>query len=308
MILIIGSCGNYNYLNQVRIVSSIEQFRYNYDYTSSLSKACERAFELGQSSFYVCNVQSNTDYFEIIDQIKGLDIDYIVTLDLHFDKKLLLKDGRRLPIYLILSETLPKQHFIITDYHARDFTDMSHFLKQYNVFRYKLGQMATYPENITLVANNLSDSDYANVDIACAISQAQIAQYPTLLLGDSFYDLESEDFLSPVVYFKNGLSQNLFNLSNGLESNLIIQHMLKVLRKEMDELLEYLIGTRFKKNTLFTVRYKVEDHLELRKNQYFEKYRIVDIVIKNNTIEVIVDIYPFLSSCSIRTQVVIQGA
>lgn len=308
MILIIASSNNYNYLNQIRAVNSIEQFRYDYDYASSLAIACESAFEFGQSSLYVCNVQSNSDYFEIVQQIKALEIDYIVTPDLRFDNQYLLKDGRKLPVYLILSELLPAKHFVITDYHAREFTDMSHFLKRYNVIRHKLSQMALYPDKITFVANHLSTSENASVNVACAVLQSAIAQYPTLSVGESYYNLESEDFLLPIVYFKNGIAQNLFNLSTGLESNLIVQHMLKVLRKEMDGLLDYLTGTRFRKNTLFTVRYKVEDHLELRKNRYYDKYRIVDIIIRNQSIEVIVDIYPFLSSCSIRTQVVIQGA
>lgn len=308
MILIIGSSNNYNHLNQVRIVNSIEQFRYDYDYASSLARGCEIAFELGQTSVYVCNIQADTDYFEIIEQIKSLKLDYIVPLDLRFDKKFLLKDGRKIPIYLILSEWLPDQHFILTDYHAKDFVDMSHFLKHYNSIYRKIKQASLYPENITLVANNLNTSENANVNIACAVLQSAIALYPTLSLGDSYYALENEDFLSPIVYCKNGSAQNLFNLSTGLESNLVIQHMLKVLRQELDDLLEYLIGTRFRKNTLFTVRYKVEDHLEYRKNKYYEKYRIVDIIIKNQAVQVIVDIYPFLSSCSIRTHVTIQGA
>lgn len=308
MILIIGSSSNYNYLNEVRLMRSFDQFKYNYDYVSSLASGCEQAFNLGQTSVYVCNVQADTDYFEIIDQIKSLEIDFIVPIDLRFDKKILLKDGRKIPICLILSEFLPDCHFIITDYHAKDFTSMSHFLKHYNLIRHKMAQASLYPENITLVANNLSDNECANVSIACAILGTPIANYPTLQLGDNYYALENEDFLSPVVYTKNGIVQNLFNMSTGLESNLIIQYMLKTLRKEMDGLLEYLIGTRFKKNTLFTVRYKVEDHLNFRKNSYYIKYRIIDIVIKNKAIEVIVDIYPFLSSDSIRTQVVIKGA
>lgn len=308
MILIIASSNNYNYLNQIRAINSVDQLRYDYDYASSLATACESAFELGQSSLYVCNVQSYSDYFEIVQQIKALEVDYIVTPELRFDKQYALKDGRKLPIYLILSELLPTKNFIVTDYHAREFTDMSHFLKRYNVIRHKLSQMALYPDKIALVANNLKSSENASVNVACAVLQAAIAHYPTLSVGESYYDLENEDFLSPIVYFKNGMAQNLFNLSTGLESNLVVQHMLKVLKKEMDNLLDYLTGTRFRKNTLFTVRYKVEDHLELRKGQYYDKYRIVDIIIKNQSVEVIVDVQPFLSSCSIRTQVVIQGA
>lgn len=308
MILIIGASSNYNYLNQVRLIDSIEHFKHDYDYVSSLASGCETAFALGQTAVYACNVQANTDYFEIIEQIKSLDLDYIVPLDLRFDKQFLLKDGRKLPIYLILSELLPNHHFILTDYHARDFSTMSHFLKHYNTIRYKIKQASLYPENITLVANNFNASENASVNIACAVLQSAIALYPTLSLGDSYYALENEDFLSPIVYCKNGTAQNLFNLSAGLESNLVIQHMLKVLRQELDDLLEYLIGTRFRKNTLFTVRYKVEDHLELRKDQYYEKYRIVDVIIKNQAIQVIIDIYPFLTSCSIRTHVTIQGA
>lgn len=308
MILVIGSGNNYNHLNQVRAVHSVGQLRYDYDHVSSFAQGCEAAFELGQTSIYVCNVQADTDYFQIIEQIKSLKINYIVPLDLRFDKQFALKDGRKLPIYLILSEWLPDRQFILTDYHAKDFVDMSHFLKHYNSIRRKIKQLSLYPENITLVANHLDASVNANVNVACAILQSEIARYPTLSVGKSYYNLENEDFIWPVVYFKNNMAQNLFNLSTGLESNLVIQHMLKVLREELDNLLEYLIGTRFRKNTLFTVRYKTEDHLEYRKDQYYEKYRIVDIIIKDQAIQVIIDIYPFLSSCSIRTHVTIQGA
>ena len=307
MILIIGKAGNYSYLNQVMPITSIEQLKHHYDFSSTLVRAAERAFELGLESCYVCNVQADSDYFQVIDQIKALDIDYILTPELTFKKKLKLKDGRILPIYLIMSELLPDSKFIVTDNHAKDFVSMSHFLSHYNTVRFELNKLAKYKKNIALVANHLFNSDYASVDVACSLLKSEIGSYPELKCGPCVYDLEAEDFRAPITYFKNELALNLFNLDSGIESNLIIERMVQIIKKELDDLFDYLIGRHHTKNTLFTVRYRAEDHLDLRKGRYYENYRIIDVFINNGTIYIDVDIYPYFSFNAIKIRNVIKG-
>lgn len=302
-----GQANNTNYLNRIISVTSFKQFIAYYDYASPLARSCERLFELGQESCYVCNVQGVEDYLEVIDQVRSLTVDYILLPNLFFDEKIILKDGRELPVYLVLSELLPSNAFIITDYHARDFVNMSHFLKHYNTIRHKLSYLARYPENISFVANHLSESDHASIDVACALLSAPVGDAPQLTLGQSYFALEREDFFSPVIYFKNELAENLFNLGSGLESNLIIQIMCQTVQKELNQLFDYLIGTHFTKNTLFTVRYKAEDYLTYRQGHYYKNYRIVDIIIKNKKIYLDIDLYPYLPIQSVRTQVTLKG-
>lgn len=307
MLLIIGKGESYNYLNQIQLIDSTEALFRFYGRSSKLSLTCERAFELGQEKLYVCNIQSDSDYFEIIDQIRSMAPDYILAPNLRSDNKIKLKDGRIMPISLVMSELLPDRFFILTDYHAREFKDHSHFLSHYNKFKLDLNNLAKHKNNIALVANCLKDSDEASVDVACSLITAQVGDYPRLTCGETLFALEYEDFRTPIIYFKNEIALNLFNLNKGIESNLIVQRMIQVLKQEITADLDYLIGTRFTKNTLFTVKNRVEKILSKRQNHYYKKYRLVDIVIINKEIHIEIDVYPFLAIDAVKTSVTIRG-
>lgn len=306
MILFLGRANNYNYLNQTCLISSAEQLKAYYGESGPIVQAVSRAFEFDIDYCYVCNVHAVSDYFEIISQIEGLDIEYIVPIDLYYDKKIKLNDGRALPVYLALSDRLKNFHFILSDYHARTFVSFSHFLNHYNTIRFHLNQ-SNYKDKITLVANNLKESDYAGVDLACSLITSKIGHAPNLNHGESYYSLEVEDFLLPTPFFKNGLVINLFNCSSGIESNLIVQRTVYYLKRELDKDLEYLIGKRYNRNTLFTVYNRVKELLDSKNSIYYERYTIKDIAIKNNEIHIDTEILPFFSYDMIAVRNIVKG-
>lgn len=307
MILIVARSNNFNHLNQVIKINSKDHAKNLYGFYSPLSNALSRLFDLGIESCYACNVQVDTDYFEIINQIDGLPVDYILLPELTFDKKMKMKNGTELPIYVIMSNILTESKFIVTDRHIKDFVSMSHFISHYNTVRFELSKIVKFKSNISLVANHLKDSDYANIDVACSLLKSEIGDYPRLDCGKSDFQFEREDFSLPIIFFKNNLCSNYFNLGEGVESNLVIERLLNAIKKELDNALNYLVGKRYNKNTLFTVYNHVSRILDLRKTKYFEDYKILDIYIQNGTLHVETEILPYFSFDYIKIHNVIRG-
>lgn len=307
MILIISNGSSFNYLNQITKIDSKEYAINLYGYYSPLTNALCRAFDLGLKSCYACNVQLDQDYFEVINQINGLSLDYILLPELTSNKKIKMKNGIEIPIYIVLSNILSNNKFIITDRHARDFVSMSHFLRHYNELRFEISKAARYKNNLCLVANCLKDSDYSSVDVACSLLMCDVGDYPKLQCGETYYNLEKEDFIAPIVFFKNGVCVNLFNFGTGIESNMVIERLVLSVKKELDDALEYLIGRRFNRNTLYIAYDRSTKILDSKIGRQYEKYKITDLYIQNGNINIHTDILPYFSFDYIKIHNLIKG-
>lgn len=306
MILILGSNNTFDHLNRIQYVDSLEKVYYLYTKNGKLTEAYERAYALGVQKVYLCNIYNYTDFLLILNQLRALDLKYIVPIDSLHTTKIMLSDGNETFLFAYLSEILSAT-FILTGAHANDFSTYDDFIKHYNMLYSQYDVVLKDKFSVALVANHLKESSYGNIDCACSLISAQIAEYPLLKCGETVFQIEKEDFFKPIVYFKNGLLHHPFTFSQKIEGNLVIKKLLYFLKEELDNLLDHYKGRFSTSQSIIQIHKMVEAYLSQFNTAYYQWYRLIDIVYENGNLSIEVEIMPFYAYDSISHIFKVKG-
>lgn len=311
--LIIGKGSTYYRLNHICRVSTLKELS-AYGIDSQLYQAVSYILKKGLENVAVCNVHTIADYYDIIPQIRDDIFDMIVPISL--DNSCYVMENQK-PRLLSVSfiETLdsPYTKLFLTDLHADDFKDVESFVKHYNKITSKI-VASCKPQtlgNLVMVANQLEDSPYASLDVALSILATTPGHYPSLRCGPIKYMLDANDFIFPIIYFKENTIteaslENPFGLGSlGLENNIVIQHMMNQVRQELD--LNSFKGKKFHTVTVNEIKLYLDKVLKPKEGFYFEKYEVEDIILRKETvgisIETIINILPFFCYDTVQVSI-----
>ena len=145
-----------------------------------LTDAYIRALDFGASGIYVMNIEKMHDYISASSLISQFDFTYIVPIDVRLsdfyydptvnkNKKTYYVQRLMESLYLTGSSST----VITTDDHADLYEDIDAFINTMNKrrsdFKQNKTKLSIY-RNVVFVLNNLSDTKWANVDLAAIIN------------------------------------------------------------------------------------------------------------------------------------------
>ena len=177
---------------------------------------------------FLLNLDSWEQLEEVKEQIKLLQIDYIVPLNLYLDEKYIEpRYGKNITytqtLVSFLSNTVST--VIMTGKHASGFENLDDFLieEEERIRRVTPELYNLNKENLLYVANNLTDIEFANAALAAIIINTDYAEYPSSkLLPEAVFDIDYSDISNNLVYFKNNhrIGTTIENLVNFSEDKL----------------------------------------------------------------------------------------
>jgi len=248
-ILIIGKAATDYKLNQISYQSSESAVKSLYG-ASQLTDAFVLAKSMGVPDIFLANIQTQTDYIELIDVIKQYDFTYIVPLGIKFYDSFFNPVLNRLmtyaEFYLENIGNINNALILMTDNHASLYENIDAFLgdmsEKIDRFKHVAQKALLNGRNLCMVANNLQNYEYANLVLACALCTAEYSKYPEADFGPAIFDIDDFDVENlELVYFKNNVLtdttvENLKNFrTESDQAKLInIDRVIKFIERELD--------------------------------------------------------------------------
>lgn len=321
-ILFIGLGTNKYRLNEIVETTSLSFIETNYGRDSVFYTACENALRFANSpNFMFLNLNSWEDIKNHADEIRDLEIDCIVPLNLQIDEtyydSYYDKVITHTQILLaILNETVST--VIMTGTHASNYQNLDAFLSEdaleedgtikekceftrlENIEKYLAG---VNRDNLIYVANNLKGIDYANAVLAVMLTETDYADYPLYgNLPEAVFDIDFSDISNNLVYFKNNhltgtTVENLVNFSNDPTMKPVtVKRILKYFTYHQPHIEKYIGQAYFEYKKVQIVE-ALQEHLDSLVDWIIYKYDIysvTDISTQPGTVDIILnyDIWP----------------
>lgn len=192
-----------------------------------------RALDMGATGIYVMNIEKMHDYISTSTLISQFNFTYIVPIDVrisdfYYDPTINNKNKKTYYIQCLMENlyiTGSSSTVIVTDDHAGLYEDIDAFISAMDKRRqyFKLGkpEKAIY-RNVIFVLNNLTYTEWANVDLAAAINTASIDKYPeykNTKSTDVIFKIDTNDVTTDMAYFKKHADssisiENLLNMDS----------------------------------------------------------------------------------------------
>ena len=225
-ILLIGLCSNEYEQGRIVELNDLAKVKEFYGIDSCFYSAVKTINQFVDSpQIFLLNLDSWEQLEELKEQIKLLQIDYIVPLNLYLDEKYIEPYYEKNITYTqtlvsFLSNTIST--VIMTGKHASGFENLDDFLKEEEerIRRVTPELYNLNKENLIYVANNLTDIEFANAALAAVIVNTDYAEYPSSrLLPEAVLEIDYSDVSNNLVYFKNNhrvrtTIENLVNFSD----------------------------------------------------------------------------------------------
>lgn len=240
-ILIIGNGKNNQFLNQI--------YQFSKEQVSALfaGSRLKEAYEMCISSFdkvYLANVKTPTDYIEVSKCIDENRYDYICPLDIYSSDEMLL-DGKKTTTCAVMLDIVRPSHalFVFSDLHANAFFSIEQFIQHYNSISYQLYlsiQNTEYSKKVVFIANHFKRTQLAQVAFAVDHLNSPCNVYIKCTNGNSYYDLNAQDFSTPVVFIKNNTLisstyENLINFSHDAsEKFILVERISSYVREKLE--------------------------------------------------------------------------
>jgi hypothetical protein len=238
-ILIIGRGASDYKLNEVVYydqVSTVEELYGN----SELSRAFKKAKDMDVKNVFVANVKIPSDYIGLIDIIKQYDFAFIVPISIKFsdvDVDLSNLYGRDMTYIEYFLEEIgdnTRSLLVVTDNHASMYENIDSFImdmsKKIAQFKNSAMRSLRNGRSLCFVANNLKNSNYANLELACALSTCKYSDYPSYDFGEAVFDIDESDIdiLESVENLKN------FRTEFDASKIVVIDLAIKYIERQMD--------------------------------------------------------------------------
>jgi hypothetical protein len=288
--LILGAAETDYKINEISYQSSINAVSQLYG-DCELTEAFIKAKEIGVPDVFLVNINTKTDYIDLIDVIKQYDFTYIVPLNIKFSDSFFNQELNRLMTYteLYLQEIGSNSNstIIMTDEHASLYEYVDDFLKdmfsKIKSFKQAAQKALNYGNGLCLVANNLKDHPYANVLIASVLCVTEYKEYPTYNFGDAIFDIDDFDVnKNELAYFKNNILtdtsiENLKNFRNYQDAAKLvnIDRVIKYIDRELD--FSQFSGKIFTNYIKLAINNKLKTFLTSIKNTAIRDFTIKSI-------------------------------
>lgn len=227
-ILIIGNGKNNQFLTQI--------YQFSKEQVSALfsGSKLKEAYEMCIPYFdkvYLANAKTPLDYIEISKCIDESRYDYICPLDIYSSDEILL-DGKKAAVCSVMLDVIRPNHsvFIFSDLYADAFFSIEQFIQHYNRVSYQLYssiQNTEYSKKVIFVANHFKKTQLAQIAFAVDHLNSPCNVYIKCTNGNSYYDLNVQDFSTPLVFVKNNTLigstyENLINFSHDVPEKFIL--------------------------------------------------------------------------------------
>lgn len=219
-----------------------------YGADSILTECFNSAQELGAKCVFLANIQSRDDFLDFVEVFNQYDFAYVVPIGIYMSDTFndYSNGGQRTTYYTkVMSQLKPDSEtvFIATDKHASLYEDIDSFINDMNEIEqsFLLIKAAVNRENILFIANNLVDTEYANLYAAAAITSVSPNIYPEADFGDAIFDIDQFDMSGSWSYFKNHelMNTSIENLLNEYDTGypqkiFTISRIIKIIKREID--------------------------------------------------------------------------
>lgn len=262
---------------------------------SSLSEAFRMAQSRGVTDIFLMNVQRKNDYLDIIDPLKQNDFAYIVFTDL------LISDFYRDSIdietehnyFAYIMGSLGPDHkstIIATDKHSSLFENVDDFIDYMNEVSQKFINCCSgqaNKENMLIVANNLSGSQYANINLVSAICTTPVSEYPSADFGQAIFNIDSYDNPGCWAYFKSHDVRvtTVENLQNCKDSGMEKVFTVSRTKKYVDRHLDFsdFSGKLYNSYIKLRIQERLKKYMDALMGEVIKDYEIQNIAVYKDT-------------------------
>ena len=214
-----------------------------------LVKAFKIAQELGVKDIFLMNTRSHQDLLNAQEVFDQNDFAYVVPIGINFSDTFvdITNGSEKTNFYAYLfnrAKIRSKTVFVLTDKHASLYEDMDTFIESMN-YAEKVFLWSCYPEtnrhNVILCANNLQNTEHANLYLAAALCTTDASEYPETDFGPAIFSIDEWDMTGSWAYFKSHELQpttveNLLNMGDVHTPNKIVtvNRILNIIERELD--------------------------------------------------------------------------
>jgi len=253
----------------------------NYDHVlkkygkSELSDAFKIAKDYGVKDVFLMNVKTSSQYLEHIKLLKDYDFTYIVPVSVYISDTMNDPYNNNAEysyityILSMISDSKSESVIIATDKHASLYEDMDIFIEDMNFAASYITDGSTNRmklNNVIFVANNLEETEHANVYLASVLCTIPLSKYPEDEFGKTIFDIDSWDGLKNVAYFKPHTDgsvtiENLLNFEKGGPLKIVyIDRIIKALSREIE--FNEFIGKGYTEYRRVRIQEKLAKYLE----------------------------------------------
>ena len=216
---------------------------------SELVKAFRTAQDLGVENIFLMNALEHQDLLNAQDMFDQNDFAYVVPIGYKFSDTFvdITNGSEKTNFYAYLlnnSKIRSKTIYVVTDLHASLYEDMDSFISDMN-YAEKLFLWNCFPEtnrrNLIFCANNLENTEYANLYLAAALCTTDASEYPTANFGPAIFNIDEWDMKKSWAYFKNHelrrtTVENLLNMSDTHTAGkiVVVNRILNIIERELD--------------------------------------------------------------------------
>ena len=290
-ILLIGEGKTTYGINKIMEQHSEKLVKNLYGENSDLVQAFLLAKKIGVEKIYLANVKTNTSCIDIMQSAKQYNFTYIVPINIRFSDKVYNRQlNRKLTyteVFMKIICAFTESILVMTDNHASlyetidDYLD-DMFLKIEN-FKTEAFSVLENGRQLWFVANNLSNTKFANVILAAVMCVNQLPEYPTYDFSDAIFDIDANDIgHNELIYFKNNMHtfttvENFVNFHNEQNAYKIalIDMTIRELNNRLD--LSYFSGKLFNNQLKLKLKSILQDFLNAQKGKLIRDYKIISI-------------------------------
>lgn len=216
---------------------------------SDIVEAFKVAQGLGVKDIFLMNTLKHQDLLNAHDVFDQNDFAYVVPIGYKFSDTFvdITNGSERTNYYAYLlnhANIRSKTVYVVTDHHASLYEDLDSFISDMD-YAEKLFLWNCFTEtnrrNLIFCANNLENTEHANLYLAAALCTTDAAEYPTADFGPAVFNIDSWDTTKSWAYFKNHelaptTVENLLNMADSHTPGKIVtvNRIINIIEREMD--------------------------------------------------------------------------
>jgi len=261
-----------------------------YGEDSDLVKAFKTAQSLGVKNIFLMNTLKHSDLLNAQEMFDQNDFAYVVPIGFRFSDTFvdITNGSERTNFYAYLlnnARIRSKTIYVVTDKHASLYEDIDAFIEDMD-YQEKLFLWNCRPDanrrNLIFCANNLKNTEHANLYLAAALCTTDASKYPTSNFGPAVFSIDEWDMKKSWAYFKNHelrptTVENLLNMADAHTPYKIVtvNRILNIIDRELD-FTEFLgqLYTEYKK---MLIQQKIERYLSGLKGYIIYWYKIESV-------------------------------
>lgn len=249
---------------------------------------CE-AYKDGCPGIFLLSIHDSRDLLKVLEPIAQNDFAYIVPIctnlsDTYYDAYNHNKQTYYMSYVLKYLGEYSESTLVVTDKHASLFEDQDAYLSYMNAVTHNFEYACTLDlrmDNILCVANNLKDTQHANLRLAIALCTTDVSEYPQMNFGEALFLLDERERAYDFSYFQthqNGITtlENFVNfLPAGVTKIATVNRIVKVIKRELS--LSEFEGVLYSEYQRVRIHERIVSYLGRQMHYIINKYDVISI-------------------------------